>query len=112
MWTTLVGHWLTPYTLEPVQWLLVIGLLVRWVRLRDDRLLLALGLVVGVAALTKFQVLLLCVALAVAVVGPRALLPADVVGGNGYRRCARGADAGVATAARLAATTDGTGGRG
>jgi hypothetical protein len=29
---------------------------------------------VGVAALTKFQVLLLCVALAVAVVGPRALL--------------------------------------
>jgi hypothetical protein len=76
VWTTLVGHWLTPYTLEPVQWLLVIGLLVRWVRLRDDRLLLALGLVVGVAALTKFQVLLLCVvlALALAVVGPRALL--------------------------------------
>ena len=76
VWTTLFGHWLTPYTLEPVQWLLVIGLLVRWVRLRDDRLLLALGVVVGVAALTKFQVLLLCVvlALAVAVVGPRALL--------------------------------------
>jgi hypothetical protein len=75
-WTTLAGHWLTPYTLEPVQWLLVIWLLVRWVRLRDDRLLLALGVVTGIAALTKFQVLLLCVvlAVAVAVVGPRELL--------------------------------------
>ena len=76
LWTTLAGHWLTPYTLEPVQWLLLIWLLVRWVRLRDDRLLLALGVVAGVAALTKFQVLLLCLVLVVAVaaVGPRALL--------------------------------------
>lgn len=76
VWTTLTGHWLTPYSLEPVQWLLVIWLLIRWVRLRDDRLLLALGVVVGVAALTKFQVLLLCVVLVlpVAVVGPRELL--------------------------------------
>jgi hypothetical protein len=76
VWTVLFGHWLTPYTLEPVQWLLAIWLLVRWVRLRDDRLLLALGVVAGVAALTKFQVLLLCVVLvaAVAVVGPRELL--------------------------------------
>jgi hypothetical protein len=71
VWTTLFGHWLTPYTLEPVHWLLVIWLLVRLVRLCDDRLLLALGVVTGVA-LTKFQVLLLCVVLAVAVaaVGP------------------------------------------
>ena len=23
LWTTLAGHWLTPYTLEPVQWLLL-----------------------------------------------------------------------------------------
>ena len=54
----------------------MIWLLVRWVRLRDDRLLLALGVVTGVAASTKFQVLLLCVVLAVAVaaVGPRELL--------------------------------------
>ena len=76
LWTTLAGHWLTPYTLEPVQWLLLIWLLVRWVRLRDDRLLLVLGVVAGVAALTKFQVLLLCLVLVVAVaaVGPRALL--------------------------------------
>jgi hypothetical protein len=76
VWTTLFGHWLTPYALEPVQWLLVIWLLVRWVRLRDDRLLLALGAVTGIALLTKFQVLLLCVVLAivVAAVGPRELL--------------------------------------
>ena len=59
-WSTFAGHWLTPYTLEPVQWLLVIWLLVRWVRLRDDHLLVALGVVVGLAAMTKFQVLLLC----------------------------------------------------
>ena len=45
VWATLFGHWLTPYILEPVQWLLVIWLLVRWVRLRDDRVLLALGVV-------------------------------------------------------------------
>ena len=33
-------HWLTPYTLEPVQCLLVIWLVVRWARLRDpDRVL-------------------------------------------------------------------------
>jgi len=76
IWTTLFGHWLTPYALEPVQWLVVMWLLVRWVRLRDDRLLLALGVVAGVAALTKFQILLLCAVLvaAVAVVGPRDLL--------------------------------------
>ncbi len=75
-WATFTGPWSTPYTLEPVQWLLVIWLLVRWVRLRDDRLLLVLGVVAGVAALTKFQVLLLCVVLvaAVAAVGPRELL--------------------------------------
>jgi Dolichyl-phosphate-mannose-protein mannosyltransferase len=75
VWTTLFGHWLAPYTLEPVEWLVVIWLLVRWVRLRDDRLLPVLGAVVGLAALTKFQVLLLCVVLAIAVaaVGPREL---------------------------------------
>jgi 4-amino-4-deoxy-L-arabinose transferase-like glycosyltransferase len=73
---TLAGHWLTPYTLEPVQWLVIGWLLVRWVRLRDDRLLLAIGVVAGVAAQTKFQVLLLAAVLllAVLVCGPRELL--------------------------------------
>ena len=76
MWASLVGHWLTPYTLEPAQWLVIVWLLVRWIRLRDDRLLLALGAVAGVAAMTKFQALLLCcvVLLTVAALGPRPLL--------------------------------------
>jgi 4-amino-4-deoxy-L-arabinose transferase-like glycosyltransferase len=75
-WTTFAGHWLTPYTLEPAQWLLLIWLLVRWIRLREDRLLIAAGVVVGVAALTKFQVLFLCAVLivSVAVLGPREML--------------------------------------
>jgi 4-amino-4-deoxy-L-arabinose transferase-like glycosyltransferase len=76
LWATLAGHWLTPYSLEPAQWLLLIWMLIRWVRMRDDRLLLAVGAVAGIAALTKFQVLVLCLVLlvAVAVVGPRDLL--------------------------------------
>ncbi|MGV0795258.1 glycosyltransferase family 39 protein [Mycolicibacterium sp. XJ1819] len=76
IWSSLAGHWLTPYGLEPVQWLVVVWLLVRWVRLRDDRLLPVLGVAVGVAALGKFQVLLLCAVMlvAVCVAGPRELL--------------------------------------
>jgi hypothetical protein len=38
VWTSLAGHWLTPYTLEPVQWLVLIWLLVRWIRARVPRL--------------------------------------------------------------------------
>ena len=85
LWTTLTGHWLTPYSLEPVQWLLLIWLLVRWLRVRQDRLLLAFGAVAGIAALTKFQVLLLCVVLliAVAAVGPRALLSRPLLWAGG-----------------------------
>jgi hypothetical protein len=76
IWTAFTGHWLTPYTLEPVTWLLIGWLLVRWWRVRDDRLLLALGVAVGIAAQTKFQVILLgaVLLLSVAVLGPRALL--------------------------------------
>jgi 4-amino-4-deoxy-L-arabinose transferase-like glycosyltransferase len=76
VWPTLAGHWLTPYTLEPVQWSLILLLSIRWVRVRDDRLLPLLGVMVGVAALTKFQVLLLVAVLliAVALCGPRELL--------------------------------------
>ena len=75
-WPTFAGHWLTPYTLEPVQWLMLFWLLARWIRLRDDRLLIGVGVVVGIAAQTKFQMLLLCAVLlaAVAVFGPRELL--------------------------------------
>ncbi|MDN5915531.1 MAG: glycosyltransferase family 39 protein [Pseudonocardia sp.] len=95
LWITLSGHWLTPYTLEPVQWLLLFWLLVRWVRVRDDRLLLVLGVVVGIAAETKFQVLALCVVLALSVLvsGPRDLLRRPMLW------------AGVGIAALLAAPT-------
>lgn len=94
-WTTFAGHWLTPYTLEPVQWLVLVWLLVRWIRLRDDRLLIGAGVVVGIAAQTKFQVLLLCVVLlaTVAVLGPRELLRRPLLWG------------GVVIAALLAAPT-------
>jgi 4-amino-4-deoxy-L-arabinose transferase-like glycosyltransferase len=75
-WAALSGHWLTPYSVEAVQWLAIGWLLVRWERVRDDRLLVWLGVVVGVAAETKFQVLLLAAVLlvSVAVLGPRDLL--------------------------------------
>ncbi|OLL74510.1 Dolichyl-phosphate-mannose-protein mannosyltransferase family [Pseudonocardia sp. Ae168_Ps1] len=70
------GHYLTPYSLEPLQWLVVLWLPARWNRIRDDRLLLAVGPVLGLAALTRFQVVLLGVVLvlACAAVGPRDLL--------------------------------------
>lgn len=76
LWISMAGHWLTPYTLEPVQWLVLVWVLVRWLRLRDDRLLLVLGAVAGIAAETKFQVLLLgaVLLLGVLVFGPRELL--------------------------------------
>jgi 4-amino-4-deoxy-L-arabinose transferase-like glycosyltransferase len=76
LWTNLAGHWATPYALEPLEWLLALWLLVRWIRTRDDHLLLMLGAVAGVAAMTKFQVLLLGAVLLVVVAafGPRPLL--------------------------------------
>ncbi|MVU77529.1 glycosyl transferase family 39 [Nocardia sp. ET3-3] len=76
LWLTIAGHWLTPYSLEPVEWLLLIWLLVRWIRVREDRLLVAVGAVAGVAMETKFQVFLLCAVLfaSVAAFGPRELL--------------------------------------
>jgi hypothetical protein len=76
LWTTLAGHWLTPYSIEPAQWLLLIWLLVRWIRKRDDKLLLVAGFGAGLAAMTQIRALLLCAVLlaAVAAVGPRVLL--------------------------------------
>ena len=81
LWSTLVGHWVTPYTLEPPLWMVLCWLLIRWIRLRsegttDDRLLLAAGVVAGVTAETKFQVFVLAAALLLSalVFGPRDLL--------------------------------------
>ncbi|WP_433871636.1 glycosyltransferase family 39 protein [Saccharopolyspora sp. CA-218241] len=81
LWVSTIGHWLTPYAVEPLLWLLITLVLVRWIRLHragrdDDRLLLLLGVVVGITVQTKFQVVLLCAVLltGVALFGPRALL--------------------------------------
>ncbi|WP_190818213.1 ArnT family glycosyltransferase [Saccharopolyspora pogona] len=81
LWTALVGHWITPYTFEPLLWLLLTWTLVRWVRLRDlgqpdDRLLLLFGVLLGINMQLKFQVAILCVALLISVllVGPRDVL--------------------------------------
>ncbi len=84
LWAAMAGHWLTPYTLEPVQWLVLLWALVRWIRVRDDRMLLLLGVVAGVAAETKFQVLLLCAVLllSVLVFGPRELLRRPMLWGG------------------------------
>ncbi|MCA1229682.1 glycosyltransferase family 39 protein [Saccharopolyspora sp. 6M] len=70
------GHWLTPYSLEPALWAVLFLLLLRWIRTRDDRLLLLLGVAAGITAQTRFQVLALGVAVlvAVAVAGPHDLL--------------------------------------
>jgi Dolichyl-phosphate-mannose-protein mannosyltransferase len=94
-WGNLAGHWLAPYTLETVQWLVIGWLVVRWTRVRDDRLLLVLGVVVGIAAETKFQVMGLAVVLlvAVALCGPRELLRRPLLW------------AGAAVAAAIAAPT-------
>jgi 4-amino-4-deoxy-L-arabinose transferase-like glycosyltransferase len=56
--------------------MLLLWLVIRWQRVRDDRLLIAPGLVIGIAAITKFLVILLCLVLLVAVasLGPRDLL--------------------------------------
>ncbi|MBN6038194.1 glycosyltransferase family 39 protein [Amycolatopsis sp. 195334CR] len=70
------GHWLTPYSLEPALWAGIFWLLLRWLRLRDDRLLLALGVLAGLTAQTRFQVMALALVVVTAIVltGPRALL--------------------------------------
>jgi hypothetical protein len=70
------GHLLTTVTVDMFLWVLATWLLVRWVRLRDDRLLLWLGLVTAVALQTKWLIIAFwgVVALSVLAVGPRELL--------------------------------------
>ncbi|MHA6626985.1 glycosyltransferase family 39 protein [Pseudonocardia sichuanensis] len=79
------GHLLATSTFDPVLWIALTWLLVRWVRTRDDRLLLASGIVTAVALQVKFLVVgFWAVALvAVLVCGPRELLrrPALWAGG-------------------------------
>ncbi|WP_246170330.1 glycosyltransferase family 39 protein [Pseudonocardia hierapolitana] len=87
------GHLLATSTLDPVAWIAVTYLLVRWVRTRSDGLLLAAGIVTAVGLQAKFLIVALW---AVAIVaawfcGPRELL----------RRRALWAGAGIAVLATI-----------
>lgn len=70
------GHLLATSTIDPFLWTLTTWLVVRWVRLRSDRLLLAAGLVTAVAMQGKFLIVFFWLALGVVVLitGPRDLL--------------------------------------
>jgi hypothetical protein len=81
LWSNLIGHWVAPYTFEPLLWTALLLPLVRWLRqhaqgVADDRLLLVFGVLLGTNLQLKFQVVILCAALLVSAlaVGPRALL--------------------------------------
>ena len=43
LFMAVAGHWATPYGYEPFEWVVLFWILLRWMRTRDDRLLLALG---------------------------------------------------------------------
>ncbi|MGC7100025.1 ArnT family glycosyltransferase [Amycolatopsis lurida] len=70
-----VSHWLATYTLDPFLWTVLTWLVVRWVRTRDDRLLLWAGLVTAVSLQVKFLVpaFWALVLLSALVFGPRSL---------------------------------------
>ncbi|WP_033289361.1 ArnT family glycosyltransferase [Amycolatopsis jejuensis] len=50
------GHYLATSTVDPLLWAIVLWLLVRWIRTRDDNLLLWLGVVTAVALNVKFLI--------------------------------------------------------
>ncbi|MDT5232664.1 MAG: hypothetical protein QOI39_3164 [Mycobacterium sp.] len=70
------GHLLTTATVDAFFWVVTTWLLVRWVRLRDDRLLLWLGVVTAIALQNKWLMVTLWVVVAISVfaMGPRRLL--------------------------------------
>jgi hypothetical protein len=70
------GHLLSTGTVDVFLWTVTTWLLVRWVRLRDDRLLLWLGVVTAIALQNKWLIIAfwVVVALSVLAVGPRELL--------------------------------------
>ncbi|GDY29720.1 ArnT family glycosyltransferase [Gandjariella thermophila] len=70
------GHILATSTVDPFCWTLVTWLVVRWVRLRQDRLLLWAGLATAAGLQTKYLIFVFWVVLAGAalLVGPRELL--------------------------------------
>ncbi|MQA07906.1 MAG: glycosyltransferase [Pseudonocardiaceae bacterium] len=79
------GHTLATATVDQFAWTLVIWLVVRWVRLRQDRLLLVAGIVTAIDLQAKFLIAFLWVALAAAVLvtGPRKLLSRPALWASG-----------------------------
>ncbi|AHH95951.1 hypothetical protein KALB_2583 [Kutzneria albida DSM 43870] len=74
--TLLFGHVLHTVIIDLFCWTLLGWLLARWVRTRDDQLLLGCGVVVAVAVQNKWLIAAFCAAFAVVVLlaGPRELL--------------------------------------
>ncbi|MDI5981337.1 ArnT family glycosyltransferase [Amycolatopsis magusensis] len=70
-----ISHWIATYTLDPFLWTVLTWLVVRWVRTRDDRLLLWAGVVTAVSLQVKFLVPAFwgLVLLSALVLGPRSL---------------------------------------
>jgi hypothetical protein len=69
------GHLLATSTIDPLVWIAVTYLLVRWVRTRSDRLLLVAGIITAVGLQAKFLIVAFWVVAIVAVsfCGPREL---------------------------------------
>jgi hypothetical protein len=70
------GHLFATSTVDPILWMLIICLIVRWIRTRNDWLLLWAGLVTAADMQVKYLIpaFWLCVGVSVLVLGPRDLL--------------------------------------
>nr|WP_034287035.1 glycosyltransferase family 39 protein [Amycolatopsis benzoatilytica] len=70
------GHYLATSTVDPLLWTIVLWLLVRWIRTRDDNLLLWLGVATAVGLNVKFLIggFWAVTAVTALVFGPRELL--------------------------------------
>lgn len=71
-----IGHTLNTTVVDVLAWTVTTWLLVRWIRLRDDRLLLALGGLTAIALQNKWLIVVfwIVVGVSVLVMGPRELL--------------------------------------
>ena len=70
------GHLLATSTVDPFLWTVITWLVVRWVRVRDDKLLLWAGVVTVVSLQVKYLIVFFWIVAAVAILlaGPRDLL--------------------------------------
>jgi 4-amino-4-deoxy-L-arabinose transferase-like glycosyltransferase len=70
------GHLLATSTVDPFLWAVIVWLVVRWVRLRNDKLLLWAGIVTAVSLQVKWLIVFFWVVAGVAILvaGPRDLL--------------------------------------